>query len=55
MLLIEVSRLSQLVNVPLVSTIAKVWNDALVQIGVAYRVLLLLREHLAVLGVIPIT
>lgn len=42
-------------NVPLVSTIAKIWNDALVQISVAYCVLLLLREHLTVLGMISIT
>ena len=52
MLLIEVSRLSQLVDVPLVGAVAQVRNDALVQVGVADRVLLLLLEHLAVLWVV---
>lgn len=52
MLLIEVSRLSQLVDVPLVGAVAQVRNDALVQVGVADRVLLLLLQHLAVLGVV---
>ena len=41
-------------DISLVSAITQIWNNLLVQIGVAHSILLLLLEHRAILRVVPL-